>query len=65
VLNYPVEDERTLGVRMQVAVSADGSTVLADFRIFTELASPASSDGIYQHARSEARASTAEARSVS
>jgi hypothetical protein len=58
VQNYLAEDPDRGAVSVQAAVSADGSTVLADCRSHTQLAFAGiigRSDGIDQHAQSQAQ----------
>ncbi|MDQ1738537.1 MAG: hypothetical protein QOE53_189 [Pseudonocardiales bacterium] len=58
VQNYLAADPGRTAVSVQAAVSADGSTVLADCRTHTQLAFAGilgRSDGIEQHARSQAQ----------
>jgi hypothetical protein len=58
VQDYLAADPGRSAVSVQAAVSADGSTVLADCRISTQLAFAGiigRSDGIEQHARSQAQ----------
>jgi hypothetical protein len=58
VQNYLAADPARSTVSVQAAVSADGSTVLADCTIHTQLAFAGilgRSDGIDQHARSQAQ----------
>lgn len=58
VQNYLAEDAGRSAVSVQAAVTADGSTVLADCRVTTQLAFArliGHPDGIDQHARSQAQ----------
>lgn len=58
VQNYLTADSGRAQVRVQARLSRDGSTVLADCRITTQLAFAGlirHRDGIEQHARSQAR----------